>query len=141
MPSPTHSAVTDQGKYDMSEIGVNYKATISPKSVRVGLRLGFVGRVLKVTITEVGDFVAVLEPSGNVAEIVMSAVIYPIAQTVGLVLPALGKSLIVGQTVDLVTVDPSVQTVGGERITVDLQNPRVSNFNGALMLDGDLVIS
>lgn len=125
----------------MSEIGVNYKATISPKPVRVALKVGFSGKTLKVTIADVDNFVIVLEPSGNVAEMVLSAVVYPIAQTLGVALPTLGKSLITGNSVDVLTMDKSVQDVGGEKITVDLLNPRISNFNGYLMIDGDLSIS
>lgn len=118
----------------MADIGINYDAKVQPSPVRVQLGLSFDNTTLKAKVAGIDPFVIVLKPTGNVAEVIMSGIVYPLAQTLGVTLPPLARSLFDGYSLDVLTIDPSTQTIMGEQITVSPSKMSISNHNGMLMV-------
>ena len=85
----------------MADIGINYDAQVQPSPIRIQLGLSFDNTTLKAKVTWMDPFVIVLKPSGNVAEIIMSGIVYPLAQTLGATLPPLARSLFDGFSLDV----------------------------------------
>jgi len=125
----------------MSDIGLNYDASISPSPVSVQFGLNFSANTLKATINNVDNFVAVLKPAGNVSEMILSAIADPLAQTLGVVLPPMGKHLIEGHSISIMSVSPIDQEISGEHITLTPANLQASTWNDMLMIKGDINVS
>ena len=125
----------------MSEITINYKARTEPSSLRVRFGLGFAGTSLQASVRDYSDFVAVLEPTGNISEAILSGVAWPLAQTAGLLLPQLGRQLITGYRFDVMTIMPSTHAVAGEQVTVSPSNLSLSEFGDMLLIEARLVIA
>ena len=118
----------------MSDVGINYDATVKPSPVRTRLSLGFSNTTLQARVASIDPFIMELKPSGNIVEEVVSTVAYPLAQSLGVILPLSARSLIEGFTLDVLTIEPSTQTIMGEQVTVGPGNIRISNNNGMLMV-------
>ncbi len=125
----------------MSEIGLDYDGDTSPSRVDARIRLSFAGTKLRGTLERVDDFIVTLRPTGNVSEAIMSGIAYPLAQTMGAILPPLIKQAFYGYSFDVMTVSASSETVEGERITVTPSNISLSNHNDMLMVRGSIQVS
>lgn len=126
----------------MSDIGISYKATVTPSNLGVKFGLGFSGATLRATVKSTDTFTLLLQPTGNISEEILSTVAYPTAQTLTFMLTPLIDSLIKGTTFDVLTVLPSSVNIMGEQVTVapvgDLQ---MSTQNGMLMVTGSLKVA
>jgi hypothetical protein len=125
----------------MADIGINYDANTSPSHVGAQFGLAFSGNTLKAKILSLDNFAITLRPSGNVSEQILSGVAWPLAQTIGAVLPSLARNLVYGYSFDVMSVGPSSQNVEGETLTVGLGDLALSNFNGMLLVRGTVSVS
>lgn len=125
----------------MSEIGLSYDTNTIPSSIGVVFGLSFSSTTLKATVNSIDNFIITLAPSGNISEQILSGVAWPLAQTLGAILPPMAKNLIYGYSFDVVTVSSSSYSVEGEPLTVNPSNLNLSSHNGMLLLQGDLNIT
>ncbi len=124
----------------MADIGLNYTADTRPPQVGVRFGLSFNNTTLRATVRGIDNFVIMLTPSGNIAETIVSGIGWPLAQTIGAILPQLGKDLINGISFDVVTISPTQQQVADEQITIIPSNLSLSNAGGMLMVQGQIEV-
>jgi hypothetical protein len=125
----------------MSDIGLSYDASTQPSSVDVTFGLSFSGTTLRASVKDVEAFIIRLTPSGNVSELILSGIAWPLAQFLGAILPPMASSLIDGITFDVVSISPLKQNIAGHDFTISLGNLGFSNHNGMLMVNGSVNIS
>ncbi len=125
----------------MSDVGIDYDASTAPSPVGVTVRLQFSGTTLSAILESVDTFIITLTPSGNIAETIISAVGWPIAQTLGIALPPLAKGLIEGHSFPIMTIAPQEVAVEGVEVTLTPANLTASNFGGSLKVSGTLALS
>jgi hypothetical protein len=125
----------------MSDIGISYNASTSPSRVGGQIGIQFEGTTLRASIRALDNFAITLTPGGNVSEQILSGVAWPIAQSLGAVLPSLGRNLVVGRGFNLITISSTMQTIEGETVTISAGNLRLDNFNGMLMAHGTVSVS
>jgi len=122
----------------MSEFGVNYDAVTQPSPLGAKLAIQFDNTTLKATIAQVDNFAILVKPAGSIGEEIVSGAFWAIAQTLGGVLPTLGKSLIEGRSFDILSVGSSTQNVDGEQVTIVPSGLSLTNYNGMLMVQGSI---
>lgn len=122
----------------MSEIGISYDAATQPPQVtaRVGLR--FENTTLVASIQDVDPFIVMLTPSGGISEQIMSGVAWPLAQTLGVILPTTIKGLFTGFSFPFMTVQPAATDLMGETLTVTPSGLSLSSHDGHMMVRGTL---
>lgn len=125
----------------MSEIGFSYEAKTQPSKIGAKLKLKFANTTLRGVIEQIEPFVITLTPSGNVSEAILSGVAWPLAQTLGVILPPIAKELINGYRFDLVTISATTQTIEGETLTIKPSQLHLSNHKGMLMVQGAINIT
>jgi len=125
----------------MSDIGINYDASTTPSTIGVSFGLSFSNTTLRGTVRDIDNFVINVKPSGNVSEQILSGVAWPIAQTLGAVLPSLGKGLISGYSFDFLTISPSTQNIDGEPLTISVSGMSLSNYQGMLLVQGGVQVA
>ncbi|MFI2415175.1 hypothetical protein [Streptomyces sp. NPDC018947] len=117
----------------MADIGISYDASVTPAPLRVRVRLSLSDTTVRATLEDVPGFVAVLRPVGNVGEQILSGIAWPVAQTLGVLLPQVGHRLLAGQSFDLLPLPaPPPLHVNGRRLTPVLDNPSLSARDGML---------
>ncbi|MGJ4788456.1 hypothetical protein [Leptospira koniambonensis] len=125
----------------MSDIGINYDAKTQPSTINIQSSLAMSGNSVKVTIKNIGSFTLFITPTGNMAEQVVSGIAWPLAQYLSVtVVPPLIKDLIEGKEFEIFTINPSQQSVAGQTITITPDNLNLSNFNGMLLVQGNLKV-
>lgn len=125
----------------MPDIGISYDASTAPSPIHAQFSIGFAGNTLRATLRSVQNFAITLKPTGNIAEVGVSAVAWPIAQTLGATLPTLARSLFDGYSFDVATIDTASQNVEGETIKIGLGDLTMSNHNGMLLVKGTVNIA
>lgn len=125
----------------MADFGLDYNASTQPSSVGATIGLNFSGTTLKGQIQQVGSFVIQLTPAGNISETILSGIVWPLAQTIGAALPALGSNLLTSFSFTLATMSPQTTSVMGETMTVTPSNLSLGSNGDMLMLSGSLSIS
>jgi len=125
----------------MSDIGINYSAVTQPSQVGVRFKIRFENAKLRASVKDIDTFVIRLTPSGNVSEMIMSGIVWPLAQTIGAIMPQMATQIIGGQTFDIMEITPSTHEVAGDRVTVSPGDLSLSNFGDMMMVQGTLNIS
>jgi hypothetical protein len=125
----------------MADIGISYDATVSPDPVDVQLVLECTGTTLRAVVDDVAPFSVLLTPTGNVVESIVSGVAWPLAQSIGAILPQLGHSLLAGLSIDLTTLPPALQTVGGETVMLTPTDVRLDVHDDMLAVTANLTVS
>ncbi len=126
----------------MAEIGISYSAKTNPSEIGIRCDLSFSDKTLQGTVRSLDDFTLTVTPTGNMAEEVVSGVAWPLAQYLSVtVIPPLVRALVEGQSFNLITVDRTKQVLGKETITITPKELAVSNFNGMLLVAGDVDIT
>ncbi|GHF52951.1 hypothetical protein GCM10010218_38010 [Streptomyces mashuensis] len=119
----------------MGTIGIRYEATVRPSPLPVTLGVSLDGSSVRGRVEDVGDFTVLLTPSGDkVPEEILSAIAYPVAQTLGVLLPPLAHQLIDGHTFTLATVPEVTHDLGGEKVTVSLDDLELTQHDGMVRL-------
>ncbi|MER6163755.1 hypothetical protein [Streptomyces violaceorubidus] len=117
----------------MSDIGISYDASVLPEPLRVRVRLHLTDTTVRATLEDVPGFVTTLRPVGNVGEQILSGVAWPVAQTLGILLPQVGHRLLSGQSFDLLPLPaPPPVHLNGQTLTPVLDNPSLSSRDGML---------
>jgi hypothetical protein len=126
----------------MSEIGISYEAGTQPNPIGFDVVIGLSGTDVKATISNVQPFIAVLKPTGNVAEVIMSGAAWPLAQTMGVAVPPLATQLVRQlPPITVTSISPFTQTVEGETLTITPRNLKVGEWNGMMMVSGDIAVT
>jgi hypothetical protein len=122
----------------MSDIGISYSASTQPPQItaRVGLR--FENTTLVASIRDVDPFIVTLTPSGGVSEQILSGVAWPLAQTLGVILPTTIKGLFNGYSFPFMDVAPASANVLGETLTVSPTGMNLTGWNGQMLVSGTL---
>lgn len=122
----------------MSDIGIRYAASTQPSQVtaRVGLR--FEDTTLVAFIQDVDPFIVTLVPSGGISEQIVSGVAWPLAQTLGVILPTTIKGLFTGFSFPFMTVPPATPELMGETLTVTPSGLNLSTHDGHMLVRGTL---
>jgi len=122
----------------MSDIGISYSATTQPNPLGVRFGLSFDNTTLNAVVQDVDPLIVTLVPSGNVGEQILSGVAWPLAQTLGLILPTTIKGLFTGFSFPVLSVSPAQETVLGETLTVTPSRMSLSSMGDHLMVQASL---
>ncbi|MCP4217039.1 MAG: hypothetical protein GY765_20495 [bacterium] len=122
-------------------IGVNYNVSTSPSQIGANVKVSISNTTLKAKLQDVGNFGFNITPTGNVAEEIISGVAWPIANIVAASLKGYVIDAIIGTSMDLTTIPSIPVTVEGTTITIQPANMGLSNYNGMLMITGDVNLS
>jgi hypothetical protein len=126
----------------MSEIGISYEANTQPNPISFNVAVGVSNTQVHATISDVQPFVAVLKPTGNVAEVILSGAGWPLAQMMGVALPPLATQIVHQlPAIPITTIEPITQTVSGETITITPGNLSLGDWNGMLMVSSDITVT
>jgi hypothetical protein len=121
----------------MAEVGISYEAHAEPNPISFNVAVGVSGTQVHATVGDVQPFVAVLKPTGNIAQVILSGAAWPLAQTIGVALPPLATRIVHQlPTIRITTIDPIASTVDGEHITITPSNLTIADWNGMLMISG-----
>ncbi|HEY3364148.1 MAG TPA: hypothetical protein VGK74_03715 [Symbiobacteriaceae bacterium] len=130
----------------MSDIGISYSAQTapSPLGAKVALSLSGAGAgvTVQATVRSVDTCVVTLTPSGSVDQQILSGIAWPLAQTIGLILPP----IIVGAVMtNYAFTGPTITTpavsIQGEQVALRLDNPSLTTHDGMLMVQGKLGVA
>lgn len=125
----------------MSDIGISYDARTQPDPISIGVALEVSGTEIRARVTDIQPFVCTLTPSGNISEMVLSSIAWPLAQTIGVILPTKATDIVAGfGPISIATVGPTQQSIAGQTLTITPANMQMSNWNGMLKVDCDLAI-
>lgn len=127
----------------MSDIGISYSAQTapSPLGAKVAMSLSGAGNGVTVhaTVRSVDPCVVTLTPSGSVDQQILSGIAWPLAQTMGLVLPPIIMGAIMtNYTFNGPTITTPSVSILGEQVSLQLTNPNLTTFDGMLMVQGQL---
>jgi len=126
----------------MSEVGLSYEANTQPNPISFNVAISVSGTQVHATISDVQPFVAVLKPTGNVAEVILSGAGWPLAQTMGVALPPLATQIVHQlPAIPVTTIAPIAQTIDGETITITPGNLSLRDWNGMLMVSSSISVT
>jgi hypothetical protein len=121
----------------MAEVGISYEAHAQPNPVSFHVSVSVSGTQIYATASDVEPFVAVLKPTGNIAQVILSAAGWPLAQTIGVALPPLATRIVHElPRIKVGSVDPIASAIDGEAITITPRNLSIADFNGMLLISG-----
>jgi hypothetical protein len=125
----------------MSDIGFSYDAHTEPGRIDLTAVVEASGNEVRARIVDISPFVCVLNPAGNVPTSILSGVAWPIAQTLGAILPQLAKT-IVGRLgpLSIASIGPLNVPIAGEMIAIVPSNTSLSNWDGMLKIACDVDI-
>lgn len=121
-----------------TRVGVNYNFTTSPPPSGA-IALSIVnGSTVRATVTQVNNFVPILIPTGNVLEVILSAITDPILQAVvAAVSPKISTDLS-GIAFDVWQVQSVGLNVQGFGLTLTPANLQTGSFSGYMSVTGDV---
>ncbi|MGC2083224.1 MAG: hypothetical protein WA702_07650 [Bradyrhizobium sp.] len=126
----------------MPEVGIGYEAKTEPNPIGFEVSVSVSGMQVRAVISNVHPFVAVLKPTGNVAQLILSGAAWPIAQTLGVAVPPLATQIVHRlPAIPITTIQPLAQTVEGETITITPSHLVLSDSNGMLMISSDISVT
>jgi hypothetical protein len=121
--------------------GLSYKAWSEPSPMGVRLGLSFAQMALRAEIKSIDQVIVRLEPAGDSSERLLSSIAWPLAQTLGVILPPLIKDVFNGFSFDVLNIPPVGQEVLGERVTVTPTDLHLCSFSDRLMVKAAVDIS
>jgi hypothetical protein len=127
--------------------GIAYTATTSPPDVGARIRLEFSddnARVgVRAVLEQVSPFSVLLrvDDEGGIGDEIVSGIALPLAQALAAVLPQAGVGLVAGRSFSLLTLPAVTQDVAGEKVTASLDDPRMGQHGGMLMIRSGLRVS
>jgi hypothetical protein len=122
---------------------LNYDISIRPKQPQLELELKLDRDTVKMQLNSYESFQTRCKPAGNVVQKVFSTAALPIAEIVrGKLQTLLGDYLdtFVGKSKDVITLSDTPVTFEGVTVTIKPSRLTVSNYQGMLMVEGEVDI-
>lgn len=128
-------------KVACTKIGINYNlSTNTDPSGTIQLSIQN-GNVVGATVTGLGNFVFILEPSGNPLEWILSAITDPIMQAVVAAFSPLITNAMKGISFQAWTIPSIPINIGNFNFTVTPQNLSLGNYQSLMAITGSAAIS
>lgn len=127
----------------MSDISVSYDISYSPNPIGASLDLSINGNTAKVSINHVPALAVTATPhySANIGADILSTIGTPLVNAVTLCLGGAATSLLQGKTFDVYTLSSYTLSIANASVRLTPANLQLSNYNGMLMVTGDLTLS
>lgn len=127
----------------MADISVSYDLSYSPNPVGVDLNLSISNNQVNVSLQNVPTVFVTALPhySADIASDILSTVATPMANAISVSLGLFASNILSGVTFGVFTIPNMNFNIASVNINVNPSNLNMSNYNGMLMVNGDISIS
>jgi hypothetical protein len=120
-------------------IGIGYN--VHPSRIPAKIRISVNNKTLRAQIQDIGDFSFTIVPNGgNIAEDILSAVAWPIANIVAAALKNTVTDAIIGTRFDVMEIPDIPIRAADITVTLKPANMNLANYGGMLLIGCDLNI-
>ncbi len=126
----------------MATMRIYYDINVLDQPVVSHVRLSLNGKDVTVTIDNMSPFRFSVTPKGNFGDKILGTVAKPLADALGRsVLPGLVSNLVRGRRFTAFGLGEITQRIGGEDVTLKINNPAMDTHDGMLRLSSSLTVS
>ncbi len=121
-------------------MGWNYNVESEPEQVSAEVRPQLTAQDhqvdVQLVVERINPFVLRVTPEPNdIEQDILTVVAWPLAQSIGVVLPPVAAGLVAGRVIELFTLPMHPQRVVDVEVTAILDNPKVGHWNRMLMVE------
>jgi hypothetical protein len=127
----------------MGLINVDFNLHHTPNPIGVNVAVELKENKITVTLVDIPVILVTASPnfSGNIATGIISSLVTPIANGLTIAISSFASSLLSNKRFDVASVPTFNFDVSGGKVRLEPQHLKLENFNGGLMLSGNLNIS
>ncbi|MFF4160896.1 hypothetical protein [Streptomyces sp. NPDC001678] len=126
----------------MATMRIYYDINVLDQPVASDVRLSLNGKDVTVTISHLSPFRFSVSPKGNIGDKILGTIAKPLADILGAtVLPGLISQLVRGRSFTAFGLGEITQRIGGEDVTLKINNPAMDTRDGMLRLSSSLTVS